>query len=64
MRIASRVRSDATAPTFIGATDPFASIRTVGPTLITPGSGGGPSVGPITRVSTPISRSARARPST
>ena len=38
--------------------------RCSGPTVVTPGSGGGPSHGPMTRASTPSVRSARASPST
>ena len=64
-RNASSVRSDAVVWSWTnGTTLPLDATPVVGPTVVTPGSGGGPSVGPMTRASTPMARSARARPST
>ena len=48
----------------IGATEPLLGTRVLGPTVVMPGSGGGPSHGATMRASTPSSRSARASPST
>ena len=48
----------------IGAIEPLLGKRRDGPTVVIPGSGGGPSHGAITRVSTPARRRARASPST
>src|SRR5712692_7450073 len=48
----------------MGATEPLLGTRVVGPTVVIPGSGGGPSHGARTRASTPKPRSARASPST
>ncbi len=64
LRSASRVRCAATLPGAIGEIEPLLSTLVLGPTDITNGVGGGPSHGASTRVSWPISRSARARPST
>ena len=46
----------------IGAIEPLLGNRRDGPTVVIPGSGGGPSHGAITRVSTPARRSARGEP--
>ena len=51
-------------PTVIGAIEPFDGKPRVGPRLVIPASGGGPSDGARTRASTPTPRSARASPST
>ena len=65
LRSASSVRSDASfCACAIGEIEPLLTKRTLGPTEVTPGSGGGPSHGPMTRASTPSVRSARASPST
>ena len=54
LRNASSVRSDASFWAWaIGEIEPLLTNRTLGPTDVTPGSGGGPSHGPITRASTP-----------
>ena len=63
-RSASSVRLATALPDVIGAIDPFDGNRNVGPRLMIPGSGGGPSDGAKIRASTPDRRSARARPST
>ncbi len=63
-RSASRVRCTAAFVELIGAIDPFEGNRMLGPTLVTPGRGGGPSVGATTRASTPRARSACASPRT
>ena len=47
-----------------GATDPLLGTRVLGPTVVMPGSGGGPSHGAMIRASTPWARRARASPST
>ena len=47
-----------------GATEPLAASDTLGPTEITPASGGGPSQGPRTVAETPRWRRVRARPRT
>ena len=62
--MASRVRLAIALFELIGEIDPFDGNRTVGPRLVTPGTGGGPSVGASTRASKPWARSARASPST
>src|SRR4029079_14768996 len=64
LRNTSAVRRAVAAPGEMGATEPFESHSTLGPTYTMPGSGGGPSHGPTTRTSTPSLRSSRARPST
>ena len=64
VRAASSVRRATARPTAIGATEPLLGIRVLAPTLVIPGSGGGPSQGATTRASTPKPRSARAKPST
>ena len=48
----------------IGATEPLPAAGTEAPRGVTHGSGGGPSHGASTRASTPMTRSARAMPST
>ena len=64
LRMTSAVRRAVARPGEIGATEPLEFHSTLGPTDTTPGSGGGPSHGPITRTSTPSLRNSRARPST
>ena len=64
LRIASSVRRATGRPAAIGATEPLLGTRVLGPTVVIPGSGGGPSQGAMMRASTPSSRSAWARPST
>ncbi len=64
VRSASIVRRATARPLAMGATEPLLGTRVLGPTVVMPGSGGGPSHGATMRASTPSSRSARARPST
>src|SRR3954452_7269960 len=63
-RSASRVRAAAMWFDVIGAIDPLLGNRRVGPMVVTPVSGGGPSHGAMTRVSQPTRPSARASPRT
>jgi hypothetical protein len=63
-RSASSVRRATALPDAIGATEPLESNRVLGPTVVIPGSGGGPSLGASTRASSPSARRLRARPST
>ncbi len=64
VRNASMVRRATARPLAMGATDPLLGRRVLGPTLVMPGSGGGPSHGATMRASTPRWRNARASPST
>jgi biotin carboxylase len=48
----------------MGEIEPLVEKPMLEPTVVIPGSGGGPSVGPITRASTPSARKARASPRT
>ena len=51
LRSASRVRAAARWFDVMGAIEPLLGKRRVGPTVVMPGSGGGPSHGAITRIS-------------
>jgi hypothetical protein len=64
VRSASSVRRATARPVAIGATEPLLGIRVLGPTVMMPGAGGGPSHGAMIRASTPSSRKARANPRT
>src|SRR5204863_9507156 len=61
---ASMVRRATARPAATGATEPLLGKRVLGPTVVMPGSGGGPSHGAMIRASTPCARSARANPRT